>query len=106
MAVPKQQSPTQTDTNENCLPDPDLPPSVNEVITEAVNTILALQNQTFNGTTEEKLEKENKEVKMEVAEEVESKKEQDIERIRSGWTINNCGSISIGDLYLMVIHSY
>ncbi|GJQ87687.1 hypothetical protein Trydic_g17505 [Trypoxylus dichotomus] len=93
---------TTTDNNENCVSD-DLPASVSDVIDEAVNTLLALQQHQQQlpesaGSSDEK--PEVVEVKQEVIEDME-KKHSDAAKIRSGWTLKDCGTLSIGDLYLM-----
>ncbi|KRT82498.1 hypothetical protein AMK59_3249 [Oryctes borbonicus] len=105
-ASPTNKALTTTDNNENCVND-DLPPSVSDVIDEAVNTLLALQQyqqqqqqqiQESAGSSDEK--QEAVEVKLEVIEDME-KKLSDIAKIRNGWTLKDCGTLSIGDLYLM-----
>lgn len=74
------------------------PNTVNQVVDQVVNTLLALQNETtkyidlFNevNVNENKIEPEE-----------DIKKLHDIQKIRCGWTINDCGTLSVGDLYLM-----
>lgn len=68
-----------------------------------VNTLLALTKQD---NSEEEPEEPTKSQPEDAAKtkEVEDaiKKEHDVNRIRQGWTIEDCGTISIGELYLMV----
>ncbi|KAI4463281.1 cramped protein [Holotrichia oblita] len=90
-----------TDNNENCVSE-ELPASVSEVIDEAVNTLLALQQYQQQchesaGSSDEK--PEPTEIKPDVKD--LEKKQHDIAKIRNGWTLVDCGTLSIGDLYLM-----
>lgn len=80
---------------------------MDEYIDHAVNTILALQT-SLNGGVEVSNESANDDaeakVKMEDDEQVqqlEIKRIQNIEKVKLGWTIEDCGTLSIGDLYLM-----
>lgn len=70
--------------------------SVTDVVKEAVNTILALNNQE---------KKEDEKVtdcgKPEVKQEVKDY-EEEINKIRRGWTVEECGTLCVGELYLMV----
>lgn len=96
--------PTTTDTNENCVNDNEPPSSVNIINDEAVNTILAIQQQQQNltesaGSSDEKPEVTD--VKLENFEDLE-RKQNDITKIRNGWNLNDCSTLAIGDLYLMV----
>lgn len=71
---------------------------VEDVIDGAVNDLLALQNITkVDDIVENEKSSESADFKIET-EETEDK----IERIKHGWTLKDCGNISIGDLYLMV----
>lgn len=96
---------TSTDNNENCLMDCDLQTtSFSNVVDEAVNTILALKSQeAANSKTDEKATESTKtEVKEDVNNAEAEKKEHDINLIKKGWTLDNCGTLCIGELYLMV----
>lgn len=82
--------------NEAGTVDCDVEKSFNNAVEEAVNTLLALTKQEGN--------EEKAPCKSEAEKEAENvlKKEHDIDRIRKGWTLEDCGTISIGELYLMV----
>lgn len=71
---------------------------MNQVVDQVVNTLLALQTNEKNDNSE--LNNECNDIKVEVSED-DVKKEHDIEKIRNGWSIYDCGTLSIGDLYLM-----
>lgn len=76
--------------------DCDAEHSFNSAVEEAVNTLLALTKQDNNDEN-----KPSQQPTIKEAEAVE-KKEQDISRIRKGWSLEDCGAVSIGELYLMV----
>lgn len=78
-----------------------MPLNVDEVVDAAVNTLLALQSQILSNNTEEK---NTEEVKVETSEDDKDaeKKEQYISLIQKGWTSENCGTLTVGELYLMV----
>lgn len=88
---------SQMDSNENCIKS-EVTSNFDQVIDEAVNTILSLQNQEY-------VIPEHKEVeKVECVEEVKDEaavKEEFINNVRKGWSSQNCGTLSIGELYLM-----
>ncbi|KAK9752240.1 hypothetical protein QE152_g4340 [Popillia japonica] len=104
----EKQSPTNkivtTDNNENCVSE-ELPASVSEVIDEAVNTLLALQqyHQQCHESTGSAGSSDEKQEPTEVKPDVKDleKKQNDIAKIRNGWTLMDCGTLSIGDMYLM-----
>ncbi|KAF5300007.1 hypothetical protein FQR65_LT09263 [Abscondita terminalis] len=88
---------TQTDNNENCIKDI---PNFDEVMDEAVNTILSLK-QELQETTETK---ENEDTKCEIAKVVKDteRREEYIKNVLRGWTLETCGTLSVGELYLML----
>lgn len=94
---------TSENANEGGAIDCDVESSFNNTVDEVVNTLLALTKQD---NSEEEPEEPNKTHPEDAAKkkEVEDaiKKEHDVNRIRQGWTIEDCGTISIGELYLMV----
>ncbi|XP_017783762.1 PREDICTED: protein cramped [Nicrophorus vespilloides] len=97
--IPKSSS-SIIDNNENCLVENELPGAkVNDLIDEAVNTILALQNPAENMEIVE--EKKPDDIKMEEDCLLQVKKEHDIAKIKLGWTMEDCGTLTVGDLYLM-----
>lgn len=67
--------------------------SVTSVVDEAVNTILSLQVQP---KTETNVTNPKKDISTE-------EKQTRIEQIKQGWTLENCSSLTIGEIYLMVI---
>lgn len=77
------------------MTDSDKQPS--NVVSDAVNTILTHSEST-------KGDEKTNDIKIEVKEEQASidKREQDINRIRRGWTLEDCGTLCIGEIYLMV----
>lgn len=74
--------------------DVDNPMTVNEVVDNAVNTILALQSDMEIVNLKE-------EVKEEKVDEVKEDKKLDVTKIKTGWTLDDCGTLTIGELYLM-----
>lgn len=93
-----------TDNNENCIAGSESAAettvqNVDEVIDQAVNMILekvAVETNSEESKTEvDKDEQDREEQRMQ-------DREQRIQRIRKGWTISECGTLSIGELYLMV----
>lgn len=84
---------------DSCPIDPDKQPSVNTVVSQAANTILTLKT-----SEPAKGDEKSDGIKVEIKEEQASidKREQDINRIRKGWTLENCGTLCIGEVYLMV----
>lgn len=95
----KQNNPGVTSSAENCPTDPDKQPAVNIVASEAVNTTLTLQTSESS-----KGDEKTDDIKIEIKEEqaIIDKREQDINRIRRGWTLEDCGTLCIGEIYLMV----
>lgn len=73
--------------------------NVNQVVDEAVNTILALNTHDESVVAETSIV--NNEL-LTVANTMKDERRTKIKRIRSGWTLNNCGTLTIGELYLMV----
>ncbi|KAK4887661.1 hypothetical protein RN001_003932 [Aquatica leii] len=87
---------SQMDNNENCIKEI---PSFDEVMDEAINTILSLQQETpIIAET-----KESEDVKDETTKETKDteKKEDYIKNVLQGWTLQTCGTLSVGELYLM-----
>lgn len=74
--------------------------SFSNAVDEAVNTILALKNQ--EATCSKTDEDENAKAKEEASKAEALKREEDINLIKQGWTLDNCGILCIGELYLMV----
>lgn len=98
-AAISEQAETSTNSNEGGAVDYDIESSFNNAVEEAVNTLLALTKQDIH----EEKPPESAEAEVErKAEEVE-KKQQTINRIRQGWSSEDCGTVSIGELYLMVL---
>lgn len=101
VAVASDKAETTINNNESAM-ECDIESSFNSAVEEAVNTLLSLTKQENN---EEKtpepviteVEKEDDKAK---------KKQQEIDRIKKGWTAEDCGTISIGELYLMVPHLF
>lgn len=79
----------------------DIETSFNHAVEEAVNTLLALTKQDGY---EEKLPEPSSAADVERKTEEAEKKEECINRIRRGWSSEDCGTVSIGELYLMVLH--
>ncbi|XP_018327452.1 protein cramped [Agrilus planipennis] len=84
---------------------------VRNVIDEAINTMLALQNQSI---TTKKDDKETEEIKMDVdddkctnkgdvknLEESYDNEKKSLVNPKLGWTVDDCGTLTIGELYLM-----
>lgn len=78
----------------------DIESSFDHAVEEAVNTLLALTKQD---SYEEKLP-EPSAIDVEKKAEEAEKKEEHINTIRRGWSSEDCGTVSIGELYLMVLH--
>ncbi|KAK5644228.1 hypothetical protein RI129_008073 [Pyrocoelia pectoralis] len=84
---------SHTDSNENCIQS-ETGSNFDQVIDEAVNTILSLQ--------QENVTPDHKEVeKVEYAKDSTTIKEEFVDNVRKGWSAQNCGTLSIGELYLM-----
>lgn len=87
--------------------------SVSEVVDSAVNTILSLQQTeptSFeNVLVKEEVKgegKENKNVEesnRKVENEENIKQKEEVLKIKNGWTLEDCGTLTIGELYLMVM---
>lgn len=75
--------------------------AVSDVVDSAINTILALQNQETD-SEEPKLKTEFPKVEPKQEEESFSVKTEETLKIKNGWTLENCGSLTVGILYLMV----
>lgn len=99
--------------NEDGALECDVETSFNSAVEEAVNTLLALTKQDNNNeekalescTTEAEKEAQEAERKAQEAErkaEEAERKVQNINRVRKGWSLDDCGAVSIGELYLMV----
>lgn len=73
--------------------------SVSNVVDEAVNTILALQSQDAKTDESDSTKVDAKE---DINDAEAQKREEDIKLIRQGWTLENCGLLCVGELYLMV----
>lgn len=73
-------------------------PNVNQVVDQVVNTLLALKNET-NENVDVNNDLNVNDNTDDLEEDI--KKVHDIEKIRCGWTINDCGTLAVGDLYLM-----
>lgn len=86
--------------------------TVSDVVEEAVNTILSLKSNNETVSTSEVAENTDKSMKKEnLKEEIQedpandllaAKNELEVHRIKSGWTLGNCGNLTVGELYLMV----
>ncbi|XP_022914543.1 protein cramped [Onthophagus taurus] len=78
---------------------------VTDVVDQAVNTILSLQvnllkddkQNEANNSMEIKIESD--EINGSIA--FNEKKEVEVTELMKGWTVNNCGTLCVGDLYLM-----
>lgn len=103
-AASEKSEPTSTNNNEGGAMECDIESSFNNAVEEAVNTLLALTKQENNEEQPTPDEPSITEAAKK-AEEAE-KKQQDIERVRKGWSSEDCGTVSIGELYLMVLLLY
>ncbi|XP_008192098.1 protein cramped isoform X2 [Tribolium castaneum] len=87
------EAPPKTEKSPNKPDEEEIPKSVTSVVDEAVNTILSLQVQnktdTKTATTTNPKDIPNEE------------KISRIEQIKQGWTLENCASLTIGEIYLM-----
>ncbi|XP_044254486.1 protein cramped isoform X2 [Tribolium madens] len=85
--------PPKTEKLPNKPEDEEIPKSVTTVVDEAVNTILSLQVQnktdTKSATSTNPKDIPNEEIMSR------------IEQIKQGWTLENCASLTIGEIYLM-----
>lgn len=79
--------------------------AVSDVVDSAINTILALQNQETDSAEERKLKTEFPKVEPKQEDANFSVKTEETLKIKNGWTLENCGSLTVGVLYLMVSYS-
>lgn len=92
--IEKLQSKVNGDESASCEVTP-----VNKVVDEAVSTILSLQvpdlpsSKSDNKTPQ--VNSNSKDIPLE-------EKNVKIEQIKQGWTVENCGSLTVGEIYLMV----
>lgn len=90
---------------ENCDEvDSDNPTSVSDVVDTAINTILSLQK--LEATFESVLIKEEAKIDTTKVDNIDVPfvpcNAEEISKIKNGWTLENCGTLTIGEMYLMV----
>lgn len=75
--------------------------NLSEVVDSAVNTILALQKSepVFESVFVKEEKNDAKELKVD---ENNEERKLEISKIMNGWTVEDCGTLTIGELYLMV----
>ena len=98
--IKTEKSPTKP-TNDEIISGESAKTSVNKSVNEAVNTILSLQE--THTKIDSKNDSKNNIVKVNPKDVPLEEKKARISQIREGWTVETCGSLTIGELYLMAI---